>query len=118
MHRKNGIPVDFEGYLGWTKTRNDQPNVARGSVALSEQSNVPDDLAQEPLPSPMGKAPPPASFADICELIAEGKPIPGIKDIPDTVLADQATQSHAVRRKKPWEKDAAPAPTPAWARPN
>ena len=48
-------------------------------------------------------------------MIAEGKPIPGIKDIPDTILEGQGTQSNASRRKKPWEKDAAPAETPAWA---
>lgn len=73
---------------------------------------------------PMGSAPPPASFAEICELIAEGKPIPGIKDIPDTVLEGQATPAQAPRRKKPWEKDAsstpvslaAPASPPSWAR--
>lgn len=66
--------------------------------------------------SPMGAAPPPASFAEICALIAEGKPIPGIKDIPDTVLEGQSTQSQAPRRKKPWEKDANSAPVPSWAR--
>jgi hypothetical protein len=63
----------------------------------------------------MGEAPPPASFADICELIAQGKPIPGIKNIPDTILEGQGTRPQANQRKKPWEKDATPAPTPSWA---
>lgn len=53
----------------------------------------------------------PTSFADIVALIQEGKPIPGIKDIPSTVLADKATQPTASRRKKPWEKDDEPLVT-------
>jgi hypothetical protein len=31
--------------------------------------------------------------------------VPGIKEIPPTVLEGQGTQSSAPRRKKPWEKD-------------
>ena len=41
-------------------------------------------------------------------MIQEGKPIPGIKDIPPTVLSDKATKPTALRRKKPWEKDDEP----------
>ena len=37
-------------------------------------------------------------------MIQEGKPVPGIKDIPPTVLSDKATKPTASRRKKPWEK--------------
>lgn len=134
-NRKFGTPVDFEGYLHWTTTQNGAPNgVVHGSDStnqphtsipqetsvLSDQPNLstPQESQQTstPAPSPMGTAPPPASFAEICTLIAEGKPIPGIKDIPDTVLEGQATQSQVPRRKKPWEKDADPAPVPSWAR--
>ncbi len=39
------------------------------------------------------------------ELITTGQPIPGIKEIPDTVLEGQASQATPVKRKKPWEKD-------------
>ena len=39
------------------------------------------------------------------ELITTGQPIPGIKEIPDTVLEGQASRSTPVKRKKPWEKD-------------
>lgn len=38
-------------------------------------------------------------------MIQSGKPVPGIKDIPDTVLAGQGTSSTATTRRKPWEKD-------------
>jgi hypothetical protein len=62
----------------------------------------------------MGDAPKPASFAEICELIAEGKPIPGIKDIPDTVLEGHSTVSQAAKRTKPWEKAGGSIEKPSW----
>jgi len=49
-------------------------------------------------------APYPLSFNRIVELITTGQPIPGIKDIPDTVLEGQASQTVQSRRKKPWEQ--------------
>ena len=51
------------------------------------------------------KPPNPIRFDEIVALITSGKPIPGIKDIPPTVLSDQATKPAASRRRKPWEKD-------------
>lgn len=77
----------------------------------SLQTDQTPDIAAEtassaPAPAaPHGNAPTPASFAEICQLIAEGKPIPGIKEIPDTVLEGQATASTVPKRRKPWEKD-------------
>jgi len=118
VSRKFGTVPDFDGYLNWTQ--NPVNVTTNGASAVNDQrgqATSPVVHADPPQTSgPMGNAPPPASFAALCEMIAEGKPIPGIKDIPDTVLEGQATQSQAVQRKKPWEKDAAPAPTPVWAR--
>lgn len=47
----------------------------------------------------------PSSFAHIVELITTGQPIPGIQQIPDTVLTGHETLSRVTRRRKPWEKD-------------
>jgi len=52
-------------------------------------------------------APYPTSFAHIVELVTTGQPIPGIKDIPDTLLTGQGSAAAQSRRKKPWEKDQA-----------
>jgi hypothetical protein len=49
-------------------------------------------------------APYPKSFAEMVELITLGKPIPGIKEIPDTVLAEPENPGVQGRRK-PWEKE-------------
>lgn len=54
-------------------------------------------------------APYPTSFSQIVELITSGEPIPGIKEVPGTVLQGQASQPMTTRRKKPWEKDDAGA---------
>ncbi len=50
-------------------------------------------------------APYPTSFSQMVELITTGQPIPGIKEIPDTVLEGRASRATPVKRKKPWEKD-------------
>lgn len=47
----------------------------------------------------------PSSFAHIVELITTGQPIPGIQEIPDTVLTGHDIASEKPRRRKPWEKD-------------
>jgi hypothetical protein len=49
--------------------------------------------------------PPRLSYQEVVELIQSGKPIPGIKQIPDTVLDGRGTQSTQRRRRKPWEKE-------------
>ncbi|CAD0094091.1 unnamed protein product [Aureobasidium vineae] len=102
--RKFKTPVSFEAYQSWLQLQH--------RTAAESQSVSSTELAHPPS---IGDAPPPASFAEICALIAEGKPIPGIKDIPDTILEGQGTQAQAPARKKPWEKDATAAPTPSWA---
>lgn len=47
----------------------------------------------------------PSSFAHIVELITTGQPVPGIQQIPDTVLTGHDTSSSKQKRRKPWEKD-------------
>jgi hypothetical protein len=116
--RKSGTKVDFEGYKHWVE----------GERETGETNGLhmePDAPAVQPVESQtastgtgsMGDAPKPASFAEICDLIAEGKPIPGIKDIPDTVLEGQSTASQATKRTKPWEKTSGSVDEkPSWMR--
>lgn len=46
----------------------------------------------------------PTSFSRIVELITSGQPVPGIKDVPDTLLSGQDSPAVTVIRKKPWEQ--------------
>lgn len=136
--RKAGLPVDFDGYKQWIESG----RVSSGSINGINNAATPLDFTPEDTIPPtatttttatidsglagdggaggLDTAPRPASFAEICEMIAEGKPIPGIKDIPDTILEGQASESAAVKRKKPWENGDAEAGVkvekPSWMR--
>jgi len=115
--RKSGTKVDFEGYKRWVEGgREDGQTNGPGSLPVEGAPAVQVVESQNASTGSgaMGDAPKPASFAEICELIAEGKPIPGIKDIPDTVLEGQSTVSQAAKRTKPWEKAGGGIEKPSW----
>ena len=48
-------------------------------------------------------APYPASFNQIVDLITNGQPVPGVRDIPNTILSGQGSEPMRIKRKKPWE---------------
>lgn len=77
--KKNIPPINFDAY----------------KAHLANKTSLP---AEETPPYPV-------PFADIVAMITSGQPIPGIKDIPPTVLSGQATQPLANKRRKPWEKE-------------
>ncbi|RMZ86985.1 hypothetical protein DV736_g5786, partial [Chaetothyriales sp. CBS 134916] len=54
-----------------------------------------------------GQEPPyPSSFSAIIDLITSNKPVPGIEQIPDTVLEHGSSKvDRTPRRRKPWEKE-------------
>jgi hypothetical protein len=119
--RKYSKNIDFDAYKAYRDARNRPPptaptsnNALRHSVVdevLESSSNGPANSEAggilPTLPATTGEPLPsyPTSFAHIVELITSGQPIPGIKEIPPTVLEGQGTQASKPRRKKPWEKD-------------
>ncbi|CCE81841.1 Piso0_002518 [Millerozyma farinosa CBS 7064] len=46
-----------------------------------------------------------SKYKDIVNMIVTGQEIPGIKQIPDTVLSEQSSEHKAQQRVKPWEKE-------------
>lgn len=117
--RKAGTHVDFDGYKRWVERGGQAEGTGTGTNGLNSEP-MQAGLEGEAGDTGAGDggmldAPRPASFAEICDMIAEGKPIPGIKDIPDTILEGQASDSQASKRKKPWERDASDgAERPSW----
>ena len=106
--RKYEVPVDFSAYKRWRlqpscSTIDTLPNrnAINGSSSLAHDPNDAVTTTVSPANPP---APYPPTFSQIVDLITTGQPIPGIKDIPDTVLAGQETQPTTAKRKKPWEK--------------
>jgi hypothetical protein len=61
--------------------------------------------ASEPSTSNEPEPGPKFSYQEIVDMIQNGKPIPGIKEIPTTVLEGQGTTATKSVRRKPWEKD-------------
>ncbi|KAF2811722.1 uncharacterized protein BDZ99DRAFT_279854 [Mytilinidion resinicola] len=111
--RKYNTNIDFNTYKAYRATN---PTSTTGTAApttaatvVSEASTAPSTTSAGPEPA----APYPTSFAHIVDLITTGQPIPGIKEIPNTVLEGQGTSASQPRRKKPWEKDTSPPSPPA-----
>lgn len=116
---KNNTLIDFDAYQTWRMQQTSSPfPVANGTCSVSQQPSLfgsdedmstgPRRTGHEPRTATddrQPQAPYPTSFSQIVALITEGQPIPGIKEVPDTVLEGQASQPNTARRKKPWEKD-------------
>jgi hypothetical protein len=110
LYRKFGVHVEAPAYRTWRQENASRVNGLSDTLSPPQEAISP---VQQPVeaapPSPSATTGPPApyptSFAEVVELISSGKPVPGIKDIPDTVLNGQGSQSSAPKRKKPWEKE-------------
>lgn len=113
--RKSGRELDFSQYKAWRQQQPQQtltPLVLPSSdgslgadtgVAGEVKAKDGDKDSTQNQPDQAGQGQYPSKFAQIVELIQSGKPVPGIKEIPDTVLHGQGTSSSAKQRRKPWE---------------
>ncbi|KAL4972395.1 hypothetical protein BDW66DRAFT_123043 [Aspergillus desertorum] len=101
------LPLDVATYKSWLEAR-------RASRAFVDDSRENDPSATStlslsgtanPVSTPISQEPAyPTSFAHIVELITTGQAVPGIQEIPDTLLTGQGAASAKPRRLKPWEK--------------
>ncbi|GBF60841.1 hypothetical protein TMEN_3297 [Trichophyton mentagrophytes] len=82
-------PIDHTSYEHWLQPQSRNENIPISSTSDNNNGN---EAAWSEL-VPVSTAP------------EERQPIPGIQQIPDTVLTGQETASTAQRRRKPWEKD-------------
>ncbi|KAI4203877.1 MAG: hypothetical protein LQ350_001499 [Teloschistes chrysophthalmus] len=112
--RKHNTAVNFETYRTWRSQQNlpavtleqmhrvepASPDPQSNGMSI-EKSDVTVSQQGEGQPS----APYPSSFSQIVDLITKGEPIPGIKEIPDTLLVGQESAPTQAKRKKPWESD-------------
>ncbi|KAF2491302.1 hypothetical protein BU16DRAFT_542441 [Lophium mytilinum] len=113
--RKFNTIIDFDTYKAHRATN---PTIENGVIppttaapVVLEPPTTPSTTSAAPEPAPY-----PTSFAHIVDLITTGQPIPGIKEIPNTILEGQGTSAAQPRRKKPWEKDTEVPSPPATAR--
>ncbi|KAL9111562.1 MAG: hypothetical protein Q9227_004050 [Pyrenula ochraceoflavens] len=106
--RKHSLPastLSWKTYKDYLQTH----NLLLPSIAASSPQQPPPPPDQPPDNSTPQY---PLSFNHLLTLISENKPIPGIEQIPDTVLdVDLSSQQGrsadrgAPRRRKPWEKE-------------
>lgn len=121
--RKFGTePIQPSAYRLWreassktgdSSVRSGQENVptmhltSHGHVPISAQereyttstSNVDTSASSQPEQPPY-----PSTFANIVDMIVQNKPVPGIEQVPDTVLEPGASKvDNTQRRRKPWE---------------
>ncbi|KAH7177765.1 hypothetical protein DER46DRAFT_589528 [Fusarium sp. MPI-SDFR-AT-0072] len=122
-----GVSIEFSAYKAWLASNSDYqpPDV------LPEEYRQRDEANASPAPVlDWQKAAPkidlyvdrknaaaqsgsqdqpsyPLGFAEMIKLIQEGKPVPGIRQIPNTVVRDPAVKPVGARAvpRKPWEKD-------------
>ena len=117
--RRYGLPpIDPADYKAWLFQRD-----AAATQSSANEQHHSTHIAAQPLGQPQStsqlvsptivpsaeasppEGPPyPASFEAIVDLITRNQPIPGIEEIPDTVLdASLSAPNQTARRKKPWE---------------
>ncbi|RAO67118.1 uncharacterized protein BHQ10_003130 [Talaromyces amestolkiae] len=97
---EHGLNITTETPPESSKTEN--PNAAVGTSSTQPTSAPSQEVKKD---SKDAEPAYPSSFAHIVELITSNQPIPGIEEIPDTILAGQDEPSKATKRRKPWEKN-------------
>jgi len=118
LGRKYNVAVDFDGYRIWRAQQGTQQQVnwdpplstatdrSLGDPHTSMSIVVNEFMSSGiPLSSSEPSAPYPTSFSQIVDLITTGQPVPGLKEVPDTLLTGQESQPSTAKRKKPWERE-------------
>ncbi|EHK48986.1 uncharacterized protein TrAtP1_000436 [Trichoderma atroviride] len=126
-----GVQIDFAAYQTWLsqhpeyppphivpseyeQQQSSEPASASSASATAWQQAAPkadlyvDRSAQSQASGEGGEPSYPLAFAEMIKLIQEGKPIPGIRQIPNTIERDPTVKPVGSRPvpRKPWEKEA------------
>ncbi|CAK7894026.1 hypothetical protein CAAN1_02S02146 [[Candida] anglica] len=98
-----GNILNLDDFQQWKIHNGDKyflnPKITEIHEPVPEVKQVDDSEAVE-----SGEPPYSSNYQELVELIVSGKPIPGIKDIPDTVLSESSSKPEEKQRVKPWEK--------------
>ena len=92
-----------------TLSANDISPAGTAPITTTTAPHEPQTIFSSPVTSTRTEALPPPpppypqSFSHLVELITTGQPIPGIKEVPDTLLTGQGSKTVESKRRKPWE---------------
>jgi hypothetical protein len=109
--RSNLQPIDPTAYRQWLAQNSSAPSAAPQETTTfttgAGPAPQPQAQRQPPAQGNASQPPPyPTSFAEIVDLITRNVPVPGIEEIPDTVLEHGSSKvDRTPRRRKPWESD-------------
>ncbi|KAK3813485.1 MAG: hypothetical protein JOS17DRAFT_779380 [Linnemannia elongata] len=103
---------DYNQYQAWrqlkaaTSADQDEPQGSSAPPSTNAAPIINETVAEESQSSSATAADPtyPKSFQEICELIASGKPIPGIRQIPNNLAEGTPSEAKLAPKLKPWEK--------------
>lgn len=87
-----GNILNLDDYNQWKRSNGDKHVKSKNITEI-----------EEPQPSSDTLTPYSSNYQELVQLIMSGKPVPGIKEIPDTVLPEKSSKSTAQQRTKPWE---------------
>ncbi|KND00906.1 uncharacterized protein SPPG_04006 [Spizellomyces punctatus DAOM BR117] len=105
-------PINYLQYLKWKTDQssaspspdmsNDiMPTVAsQSSTGEKEEKN---DILPQPSEQKVSEPQYPRSFQELCEMVARGEEVPGIRTIPNKINEAPPSESHLAPRRKPWE---------------
>ncbi|GJJ69304.1 hypothetical protein EMPS_01650 [Entomortierella parvispora] len=100
---------DLKEYQAWAAQRSGSTGETSTSSSTQGQSQAQENNEATASDTTTSTADPsyPKSFQEICELIASGKPIPGIRQIPNNLAEGTPSEAKLAPKPKPWEKKAA-----------
>ncbi len=121
--RKHGLPpIDPSNYRTWLQSRPpgsstslpaSDPTHHLSTTASQDESSAAANVSTSLEGTAVGTEEPPpypTSFAAIVDLITRNVPVPGIEEVPTTVLDHGSSKvDQTPRRKKPWEAQPEPA---------
>lgn len=94
--------LNLDDFNEWKLHNGDKYNKNQKITEITDDSEENDNAK--------GNEPPYSSnYQELVDLIVSGKPVPGIKQIPDTVVPDQSSKPEAKQRPKPWEVNKEPS---------
>ncbi|KAG0056746.1 hypothetical protein BGZ83_003715 [Gryganskiella cystojenkinii] len=104
---------DLKDYQAWSAQRSGGTAASASPATTTIEEPNPQEQEQTSSSTASTSADPsyPKSFQEICELIASGKPIPGIRQIPNNLAEGTPSEAKLAPKLKPWEKKAAVSAT-------
>ncbi|KAI9105739.1 hypothetical protein DFS34DRAFT_26476 [Phlyctochytrium arcticum] len=98
-------PFTYAQLQRWKESKPTIPDTSQPPSSHQSTPAVPLETASTTDTSSSSETQPryPSSFQELCEMVARGEEVPGIKEIPDKLNEQKPSESKMAPKKKPWE---------------